>query len=157
MVDLAKRFWSKVDRSGGERACWPWCARRLKSGYGSFFLSKKTKPGTTTSNRMALILSGVKLTRRQYACHECCNPAHLFPGTAKQNQEDSFNKGRRPIGENHPGAVITDRQCVTIRKRRSRGIKLRVLAADYGVRESTISRICNFVKRKLPANKITIQ
>ncbi len=34
-----------------------------------------------------------------YACHKCdnplcCNPAHIFPGTAKENSQDAIQKGR---------------------------------------------------------------
>src|SRR5262245_5368741 len=28
-----KSFWSKVDRSGGPNACWPWMASTTKEGY----------------------------------------------------------------------------------------------------------------------------
>src|SRR5689334_7900007 len=29
-------FWSRVDRSGGPTACWPWMGPRTKDGYGRF-------------------------------------------------------------------------------------------------------------------------
>jgi hypothetical protein len=31
---LAERYWSKVDKSGGPDACWPWTAGRSAGGYG---------------------------------------------------------------------------------------------------------------------------
>lgn len=36
----SERFWAKVDKSGGEDACWLWTASLTDQGYGSFWLSK---------------------------------------------------------------------------------------------------------------------
>ena len=35
-AERAVPFWDRVDRSGGEDACWPWAGAINKGGYGSF-------------------------------------------------------------------------------------------------------------------------
>lgn len=37
---IAARFWSKVDKSGGKNACWPWMAGSFPPGYGVFWYDK---------------------------------------------------------------------------------------------------------------------
>jgi hypothetical protein len=33
---IEERFWSKVDKSGGPAACWPWTAARSRGNYGDY-------------------------------------------------------------------------------------------------------------------------
>lgn len=83
-------------------------------------------------------------------CHHCdnppcCNPAHLFLGTALDNVRDMLNKGReRPAyGRRHHAAKLTEEQVREIRARRARGEKLVDLAEEFhvgGPRLSVITR-----------------
>jgi hypothetical protein len=52
-MKTAARFWSKVDRSGGPDACWPWTAGMFSTGYGAF----KVDGRTLKASRMAYELS----------------------------------------------------------------------------------------------------
>lgn len=93
-------------------------------------------------------------------CHHCDNRAcvnvdHLFLGTAADNNRDRHQKGRsrglfrsgpdHPAtvrrGERHWQAKLTDRDVAAIRARRAAGDLCRVIAADYGINEATVSRI----------------
>lgn len=40
----------------------------------------------------------------------CCNPAHLFLGTTKDNSEDMVSKGRQRKGDNHPSRLYPERR-----------------------------------------------
>lgn len=79
-------------------------------------------------------------------CHTCdtpacVNPDHLFPGSAKDNVQDSLAKGRWLVGEKRPNTHLTDDEAQTIRTRRASGELLRVLAAEYAVSEFCIYAI----------------
>lgn len=99
-IDFLERFWANVEERGSDE-CWPWVGpidTRANQGYGNFRLAKTA----TRAHRLALILStATDLPTEVFACHRCdnppcCNPAHLFPGSALDNNRDAIAKGRRP-------------------------------------------------------------
>jgi len=76
----------------------------------------------------------------------CCNPAHLFLGTHKQNTQDAISKGRFapgpfPRGDKHYNTKIPDSEIQVIREARASGIGQRKLAKKYGVSKTQIARI----------------
>lgn len=84
-------FWSNVDRSGGPDACWPWLRFRLANGYGRV---AGPNHSMVYAHRMALELSlGRPIATGKMSCHTCdnppcCNPTHLYEGTAVDNVRD---------------------------------------------------------------------
>lgn len=81
------RFWSKVDRSGGPTACWPWTGSPNHGGYGQFTVKVDGKFKEPVAHRWLLEqLLGRKLSPIpgvEDACHSCnnpicCNPLHLY-------------------------------------------------------------------------------
>src|SRR5262245_2088175 len=110
------RFWSKVDKSGGPDACWPWLGGKQDNGYGHFFLCGRT----LQASRVALFGVDV-LNSEEHALHDCdnppcCNPGHLHPGDNVDNTAEAFDRGRRLRGEQHPNSKLTDVEVLTIRK-----------------------------------------
>jgi len=89
-------FWSKVDRSAGPDACWPWLASCVRGGYGGLRL----RPfGSFLAHRVAYQLTYGDLSADLLVCHKCdnppcCNPACLFQGTYLENIRDAVSKGR---------------------------------------------------------------
>ncbi len=86
----------------------------------------------------------------------CCNPAHLFLGTAAENNRDAHIKRRHVFGdrhhsrrhpehvrrgERHHAARLTAAQVRDIRHRASLGESQRLLASDFGVSRSNIGLI----------------
>jgi DNA invertase Pin-like site-specific DNA recombinase len=61
----------------------------------------------------------------------CVNPAHLFLGTQVDNMRDMAAKGRTPT-------KLTKEQVLTIREDAR---PQRVVAAEYGITQSTVWRI----------------
>lgn len=90
-------FWPHVDRSGGPDACWPWTRGRFDNGYGQVPMPAGYSP--LRAHRVALVLTCGEPDGHKLACHHCdnricCNPAHLYWGTQKQNLGDAAARGR---------------------------------------------------------------
>lgn len=95
-------FWSKVPPSGPDD-CWEWTGKwKLPTGYGMVTIRNNGKRTTATASRIAYALANSleDLPERELVvCHTCdnppcCNPAHLWLGTPKENTDDSVLKGR---------------------------------------------------------------
>lgn len=145
-MTTAERFWAKVDvRTPDE--CWEWTGARDQHGYGRFGLDGRNQ----RAHQIALSLDGRPLTAGAYACHTCdnkpcVNPRHLYVGDATSNRRDAMEHGQargfpHPVGDDHPGARLTAAAVSELRARyRAGGITQRLLAAEYGVAQGTISR-----------------
>ena len=109
-IDLATRFWAKVDKTPGHGPngdCWEWQAGRSKFGYGRIMVGRKL----VVAHRVSLALSeGSSIPDGLCVCHKCdnprcVNPAHLFLGTNQDNMVDKISKGRggenQHIGKTH--------------------------------------------------------
>lgn len=144
-----RRFWLKVDRSGGPGACWSWGAGRSKSGYGQF----ATYGGSGVrlswrAHRVAFALANGSAPARlliRHTCDKpgrpedktyraCCNPAHLRSGTHIDNIADRTSRqrsargsrsgmrihpDRRPAGERNGSAKLSAASVVSIRRLRA--------------------------------------
>ena len=85
-------FWSKVDIKGPDD-CWEWKASIGNSGYGRFHFRCKV----TGSHRVSWTLSNGPIPEGHYILHKCdnklcCNPNHLYPGTAYNNTMDRYDR-----------------------------------------------------------------
>lgn len=91
-------FWSNI-QIGLARQCWPWVGRYTSSaGYGIIRYGDGDRFAHRESFRRCrgLIVDGLWVLHR---CDNppCCNPAHLFLGTCRDNVRDSMSKGRRRV------------------------------------------------------------
>ena len=103
-------FWSRVDKSGGPDACWPWTTSKDKHGYGRVWEGKRY----TRAHRRAHELENGAIPDGIIVCHSCdnprcCNPAHLWLGTHADNAADRDTKGRSARGEAHGARRHPDR------------------------------------------------
>ena len=145
LASLVRRFWPKVDRSGGPDACWPWTAKaKHPYGYGRMNSGRGID---LKAHQIAFALAYGPIGKAwiRHACDNpvCCNPAHLVAGTAKDNTQDAIKRGRwknppRHIGEAHPRVTLTIDQARDIA---SDTRSAKVLAAEYNVSTQTIYRI----------------
>ena len=110
---LADRFWEKVDTSGGPDACWPWTAGRTTRSHGpSVYYYGLIRAGDgerriLLAHRVALMLDTGEMPEDRDACHTCdntlcCNPAHLFWGSHRENMLDYIRKYGRLGVEKRP-------------------------------------------------------
>jgi len=161
-TDLATRFWSRVNRRGPDE-CWPFLGKvNAGGGHGMFHECVRQPNGTyrqLLAHRVAYQLHHGADPGERCVCHRCdnppcCNPAHLFLGTNKDNVHDARAKGRMCVGEANGHATLTAAQVAEIRAalasapRSSGGARLAwgvldELAKRYGVSRHAISDIHN--------------
>lgn len=67
--------------------------------------------------------------------------------TKPANHADRVRHGTHHKGQRNPAAKLTDWQAGEIRRLRAEGVKLKDIAELFGVRESTVSRIANGIRR----------
>lgn len=147
-----ERFNSKIDRSGGPDACWPWTAGRQKDKrgvewYGIFHPVKGT---TVRAHRYALEQSlGRPIAPGMWALHTCdnppcVNPAHLYEGDHQQNEADKVARDRQHKGMTTPTHKVTDADVVAIRTRFDHGETITTLCEEYGLSlRGGVSKIIN--------------
>ncbi len=144
-------FWSRVDRQG--KGCWLWLGHRTPRGYGTFtHRGQDGRYRPVRAHRLAWMLVNGPIPPGLLVCHRCdnppcCRPDHLFLGTASDNVADMTSKGRNRwghtprYGQANPASKLSEDQVLEIRRRRAAGELLTVLAAEYRVTITTISRV----------------
>lgn len=148
---LAERFWSKVDVRG-EDECWEWQACRINNPRSGFYGRFGVAGHTEYAHRVAYLLTYGEIDDALFACHTCdnapcCNPAHLFMGTGKDNAADRDTKGRYVLGrvdrgEDHASSKLDNEQVRSIKRALANGeATRRELAELHGVHIETIRAI----------------
>lgn len=155
IIPESERFWTYVDKTGD---CWEWTGGKARNGYGSFNCDDGK---SRCAHRLAWEKVFGSIPNGLHVLHRCdnppcCNPAHLFLGTPKDNMHDCIKKGRHrapphPSGELCPASKLTPDQVKNIRlayhgadgtPALKRGkISQKQLALQYGVAQATIYEI----------------
>jgi hypothetical protein len=123
-----------------ECGCWIWTGSATK-GYGKV----KVDGQHIGAHRWSWLLHKGPIPDGLQVCHSCdvplcVNPAHLFLGTAKDNNDDKIRKGRAPKMAIHRNPKLTEAQVREIRRQRGKeGVV--PLGNRMGVTNGVISRI----------------
>ena len=117
------RFWKYVDKRGPNE-CWPWRPTELTGKYGQLAAGRGLPPAR--AHVVAWEIANGPVPKGLHVCHSCdyppcCNPAHLWIGTNKDNTDDKVKKERasrtRLLGTRHPRAKLTEELVLAIRTR----------------------------------------
>lgn len=137
--EIEYRFWPKV-KKGSPDECWPWQSS-LTRGYGMIFAWGRPQ----FAHRIAYAIVRGSVPAGISVLHKCdnppcCNPDHLFLGTALENMRDRNAKGRANVatGEGAGGAKLTGEQAMAIYNARG---YFKDIAREYGVSITTVSKI----------------
>ena len=123
------------------RGCWLWLGPLTADKYARMGSSR----GGVKGHRALWIELHGPLDRREYVLHRCdvprcCNPDHLYVGTQQDNMRDRNVRGRQARGEKQGFARLTAAAVLAIR---SDPRENRLIAADYGLDRSWVSRLKN--------------
>lgn len=130
-----------------EEKCWPWKGLIETGGYGIFIANGQH----IKAHRFAYeAYNDCTIPDNLLVCHKCdnplcCNPFHLFLGTAEDNNKDRTLKGRGVYnhGSKHHNSKLTEEQVLQIRDilQNHKYTSLKLLADQFGVSRSIITVI----------------
>jgi hypothetical protein len=147
MPTPSERFWRRVQKAGPDE-CWLWTGPLNRGGYGRM---QWTSSGHQhQAQRIAWLETFGPIDDGLVVCHSCdvpacCNPAHLFVGTAAENVADRQRKGRHSRGEAHYAARLTESDVRFVLTSKDTHT---ALAKSLGVSVSAIAGIRNGTKWK---------
>ena len=136
------RFAGHLDVSGGVDSCWEWQGARLPKGYGRVGVDGRV----VLAHRLAWELAHGERLGDRWCLHHCdnppcCNPWHLYAGSAKDNLRDALGRGRRqpwPSGDSAYRAKLNGVAVQVCQYLHARGTTLERLARAHGVGVSTV-------------------
>lgn len=144
----AERLWKKVDMRGPDE-CWPWKGTPGTWGYGSFWMDGRNINASQAAYIVTYGPTGGLFVLHRCDNPPCCNPAHLFLGTQKDNIHDCLKKGRArghfnpDGGKPHPrySAKLTPELVIEARRLWDSGISQSEIGRRFKVNSSTIHAI----------------
>ncbi len=142
----SERFWPKVDKRAPDD-CWFWRGGIDAQGYGKFF--DPSRKSRAKAHRISYEINVGPIPEGMDILHSCdnracVNPAHLRPGTDRDNVADRVKRNRNGnhAGEANGNVKLSDEQVAEIRARYSGAWgEQSALAREFGVGQPQIWRI----------------
>lgn len=146
-------FFAKLERM--PNGCLEWLGSRVKDKYGrvtrrGLFFTREN--GAIETHRYALYLATGSFPSDKTLHHcdnpPCCDPTHLFEGSAKDNTQDRVSKGRfRLTGTNNPKVklrVFSNEIIEAVQKSQESGV---MIAERFGMSTAYVSLLRNKKRR----------
>lgn len=154
--DLARHMrtrtvcWAPPSHMIMAKPCRLWLGGRGRDGYGAVRHEGRKR----AAHRLVYLgFHGELPAEKPLVLHHCDRPQcieveHLYPGTAQDNCDDKFRRGRNSpqAGKDNGNVKLTEEQVLDIRKRAAAGEAQRAIARQMGLNSTTVFRI---VSRKL--------
>lgn len=122
--------------------------RMLKHGYHSFGYPQIMLGGGNPRRIYKLVAAAFlgQMPPGMQVCHKDGDVLNgqednLYYGTPAENQADRVRHGTACVGEKHPMHKVSAQDVEEIRRRCANGELQRVVGADYGIRQPTVSVI----------------
>lgn len=136
--ELISIFWNRVDRKSPEE-CWPWLSYISDTGYGQI-----CRYGIRLkAHRVAYELTYGEILDSRLCLHKCdnrkcCNPAHLYIGTHKDNMRDRQLRYKGPYlgGKDRK---FTDEDILAMQKLSKSGKRQIEIANLFGLSRGHVS------------------
>ena len=140
LQESRERFLAKAQMVAS--GCMEWTSSMMKLGYGHFWVDG----GYKYAHRVSYEMHKGPIPPGMYVCHacdnrKCVNPDHLFLGTCQDNLADMRRKGRQARGFQLPHTRLSDEQVSAIVARARSGEPNCVIALQYGIDRSHVSKI----------------
>jgi HNH endonuclease len=132
----------RLQALGLTTGCWEW-QHHPHNGYGQFKTSIAIKPRKYfKAHRASWIINIGEIPRNMLVLHtcdnrKCVNPEHLWLGTAKDNVNDMFAKGRNC----EITSPLTKHDIIQIRDMHKQGTKVHDIVQKFNKSQNTIEDI----------------
>lgn len=151
-----ERFLSKV-QAGQPDECWPWTSVRSRRGYGIFRMDHEREHFTISAHRAAWAIANGRVPEHGVLHHcdnpPCCNPAHLYDGTQKDNARDAIERGRWKPGTYSDGPPPGLGNAASTAKWRARRELLRPLVISFASLYSAGSETLDSIAERVGCDK----
>lgn len=150
--NTAASIWDRVERRGPDE-CWRWLGSHSTNYYSENY-GQDRRPAVSYDGRNWYVYrliyqwtTGEELGDRfaRHSCDNpsCVNPAHVVPGTAKDNSADMMRRGRAigPRGEKCWKARLTNVKVRAMRAEHAAGASRTELMHRYGVSRTAVALV----------------
>lgn len=132
--------------------CWVWTGATDRGGYGHVTRKRNGRFRTLATHRLSYECHIGEVPRGMMVLHRCdnppcCNPEHLFLGTAADNVADALMKGRLKApperdnsGESNGRVILTTESATQVLTLKGK-LPQRQIARLFGVSRATVARI----------------
>ena len=140
-MQIPQRF---LDAFEQQESCWIWLGSPSSSGYGQCLYKEKH----WSAHRLSYTLYRGEIPKGKLVCHTCdnklcVNPEHLYVGTHKDNNRDTYARNRMPLRYGHLAINVAKLSEEAAREIKYSNIETKTLCQKHQVNQSQISRIRN--------------